>query len=122
MRATGVRLLLGAFLISAAGCRPPATETDPVSMAESEGWSAVVDAARGQTVHMMMWMGDPLINEYMRTYVTPAVDSLYGVALQFIPAQGSDIVSRIVTELEAGSRRSGADVVWINGESFYQLR
>jgi putative spermidine/putrescine transport system substrate-binding protein len=111
-----VVILSGVFVT---GCRP---EPGPLEDPAEAPWEAVVQAARGRDVHMMMWMGDPLINQYMRNWVAPKLDSLYDITLTLVPAQGNEIVSRLVTELEVGARASAADLVWINGETYYQLR
>ncbi len=111
--------IVGFILLAGTGCGPQrAVLEDPAAAP----WDDVLDAARGREVHMMMWMGDPLINQYMRTWVTPRLDSLYGITLTLVPAQGNEIVSRLVTEIELGAGESAADLVWINGETFYQLR
>ncbi len=85
-------------------------------------WDGIVAAARGQTVDWMMWAGDPLINDYVTSYVAPTVRERYGIELNVIPGQGSQIVQLLLGELEAGRERSEIDLGWINGETFYQLR
>lgn len=70
----------------------------------------------------MMWMGDPLINRYMSDYVIPEVKDRYDIDLEIINGQGTQIVSTLMSELESGSSSSQIDMMWINGETFYQLR
>jgi len=113
-------LPLGALVvivIAACGRTPSSTPTDP----RSQDWSQIQAAARGQTVTMAMWEGNPAINAYMRDYVVPHVKSEDGITLRMVPAQGSMIVSTLMTEVEAGRQHSALDLVWINGETFYQL-
>ena len=85
-------------------------------------WQQIIQRAQGQTVNMMMWQGDPNINNYMQNYVAPTVKEQYGVDLEVASGQGSTIVSILMSELEAGKSESELDLVWINGETFYQLR
>lgn len=85
-------------------------------------WEAIETAARGQTLDVAMWQGDPYINAYMERYVAPALRERYNITVNFISAQGGQIVSALMTELEASTAESGYDLVWINGETFYQLR
>lgn len=85
-------------------------------------WQQITQRADGQTVNMMMWQGDPNINNYMQNYVAPTVKEQYGVDLEVASGQGSTIVSILMSELEAGKSESELDLVWINGETFYQLR
>ncbi len=75
-----------------------------------------------RTVDMMMWQGDPLINDYMQHYIKPQVKERHGINLNLINGQGRVIVSTLMTEKEAGKEKSELDLLWINGETFYQLR
>ena len=70
----------------------------------------------------MMWQGDPLINTYMKNFVVPTVKNKYGIDLEIVPGQGNQIVSTLISELEADAETSQLDMMWINGETFYQLR
>ena len=85
-------------------------------------WSAIETTARGSTVNLMMWMGDPYVNAYMNEFVKPALEERYDITLNIGAGQGNQIVSMLMTELEAGKRTSELDMMWINGETFYQLR
>lgn len=71
---------------------------------------------------MMMWQGDPLINAYMNDYVVPAVADRYGIDLHIAGGQGNIIVQQLMAEMQAGKTDSELDLLWINGETFYQLR
>lgn len=88
----------------------------------SISWEAIEQQARGSTVSLMMWQGDPLINAYIQQYVVPEVEARYGIRLQAGGGQGSIIVQSLLAEQQAGKARSELDLVWINGETFYQLR
>lgn len=70
----------------------------------------------------MMWQGDPNINSYMQNYVVPEIKKRFGINLQIAGGQGNTIVSILMSELEAGKQDGELDLVWINGETFYQLR
>jgi putative spermidine/putrescine transport system substrate-binding protein len=109
-------LLLGMSL-AACGRTPPAA-ADP----KSQDWPQILAAARGQTVTMAMWQGDPAINAYLRDFVVPRLQREAGVTLELVPGQGDAIVSTLMTETEAHQASSALDLVWINGETFYQLR
>ncbi len=110
--------LLVGLLALAAACAGPSPEALP----DDAPWADVEAAARGQTVTMMMWQGDPLINRYMDEWVRPRLRERYGVDLRVVDGQGSQIVQTLLAEAEAGVRRSDLDLAWINGETFYQLR
>ncbi len=85
-------------------------------------WPEIEQKASNQTVTMMMWQGDPLINTYMKNFVVPTVKDKYGIDLEIVPGQGNQIVSTLISEQEAGAKTSQLDMMWINGETFYQLR
>lgn len=112
-----VALLLGVALSS---CErpPPAAESLP----QTADWSQILAAARGQTVTMAMWQGDPAINAYLHDFVAPRLLKDEGITLRLVPGQGDAIVNELMTEAEAARRVSSFDLVWINGETFYQLR
>ena len=84
-------------------------------------WEQIEDGAQGKTVNMMMWAGDPKINAYMKNYVAPAVKEAYNIDLEISSGQGNTIVQLLMTEMQAG-KDGNVDMMWINGETFYQLR
>jgi putative spermidine/putrescine transport system substrate-binding protein len=85
-------------------------------------WQQIEDNAKGSTVQLMMWQGDPLINQYMATYVVPEVKKRYGIDLKINAGQGNEIVKILLAEKEGGKSESAMDMCWINGETFFQLR
>jgi putative spermidine/putrescine transport system substrate-binding protein len=85
-------------------------------------WQEIEQEARGGDLTLMMWMGDPLINDYMKTYVIPRVNERYNIDLEIVSGQGTQVVSTLMAELEGGRQTSQVDQVWINGETFFQLK
>ncbi|MEY2904953.1 MAG: hypothetical protein RJA52_969, partial [Bacteroidota bacterium] len=75
-----------------------------------------------QIVQMTMWGGDAMINRYMNEYVIPQLKNQHQIDLKISYGQGNDIVRQISTEKIAGKKKGSADLVWINGETFFQLR
>jgi len=88
----------------------------------NKNWQQITSDAKGKTVNLMMWKGDPLINKYMSDYVVPELQKQFGISLHIIEGQGNAIVSILMTELETNKQKSEIDMMWINGETFYQLR
>ena len=107
-----------ALLLTACG----SDEAPPALDLEATSWSDIEARAEGTTVNMAMWTGDPAVNRYMRGYVDSTLQVGYGIDLTISSAQGPQIVSMLMTEQEAGRARSEFDLLWINGETFYQLR
>lgn len=87
-----------------------------------DDWNSITKEGKGKTVSMMMWMGDTKINAYMNDYVLPKIKSKYDIDLNIINGQGNVIVQSLMSELQAKSSKSEIDLIWINGETFYQLR
>ncbi|MDB5034922.1 MAG: Protein ynjB [Chlorobi bacterium] len=111
------------MLVSLAGCGGGGDAGNRESAARGgTSWEETERRARGQTVTLSMWQGDPYINAYMKSYVIPALKERYGIALNIVGGQGNNLVSTLMTEMEAGDGPSAYDMMWINGETFYQLR
>ncbi len=84
-------------------------------------WQQVEARARGTTVAWRMWRGDPSINAYVDRWAAPRLFQRHGITLRAIEGQGPEIVNQLLIEKEA--RAAGtADLVWINGETFHNLR
>ena len=114
-----MRYLLILFLGIMAGCE--ANKKDIKSPVPNT-WDQHLVRADESSVKMMMWQGDPLINQYMKNYVVPNVKEQYGIVLELINGQGNQIVTTLMSEMEAHKKHSEIDLIWINGETFYQLR
>jgi len=97
---------------------PDITQEDP----RNTNWDAVLAEAEGKTVDLMMWMGDPQINGYINDFVRPALKEQYQIDLNVINGQGNTIVQTLMAEKQARRSESEIDLMWINGETFYQLR
>ncbi|MDR9418069.1 ABC transporter substrate-binding protein [Gracilimonas sp.] len=106
------------LLTTLGACSQNSPQNDPRDLS----WEEVEEEAKNSKVTMMMWMGDPLINEYMNGYVKPQVKERLGIDLEIVNGQGTQIVSTLMSELESGRAESQIDMMWINGETFYQLR
>lgn len=85
-------------------------------------WPELLKAAHGSRVRIAMWDGDPAINRWMQGWVAEQLQQLYKIRLEFSGLRGPELVSRLLAEREAGRDPGDLDVVWINGETFYQLR
>jgi len=109
-----------ALALAGSGCRRAAQSAS--TSVDRLAWEQIEAQARGQTVNLAMWQGDPFINAYMRNYVAPALLARHGIALRLLPGQGGELVSLLMTEIEARKTASEIDLMWINGETFYQLR
>lgn len=121
-RGVCVALLTGALAL--AGCGRTAPARLPSAQALAEGpWESVLSQARGTTVTWRMWRGDPAVNAYVDHWVAPRVRSQFGIEVHAVDGQGAEMVNTLVTEREAQPGRAGStSLLWINGETFAQLR
>ncbi|MDE3054673.1 MAG: ABC transporter substrate-binding protein [Gemmatimonadota bacterium] len=114
-------LALGVVAIVAAACgrrqRPP-------TAAQLDGmpWDSVVARAHATTVTWLMWRGDPSVNAYVDSWVAPRLKYEYNITLRTVDAEGPAILNALVVEREAGHTPGSADLLWINGETFANLR
>lgn len=111
-------LLFFASLVVSCGKKQATQQPNPLELT----WEAILSQAKGSTVNLMMWQGDPLINHYMQNYVAPNLRGKYDIKLNISSGQGNAIVQLLMAELQAQKQSSEIDLMWINGETFYQLR
>jgi putative spermidine/putrescine transport system substrate-binding protein len=125
-RASGAVLILisVALAASVAACRPSdAPASAPASRLATGPWEAVLAQARGTTVVWRMWRGDPAINAYVDGWVAPRMQERFGISVRAVESQGPQLVNALATEREAlGDRPGTTSLLWINGETFAQLR
>ncbi|AXT62541.1 ABC transporter substrate-binding protein [Aquimarina sp. AD10] len=89
---------------------------------DSASWDEIIKQGQNQSVNLMMWTGDTKINAYMNSYIRPLVKEKYNIDLTISSGQGNTIVQILMAELQANKTESDLDMVWINGETFYQLQ
>jgi len=104
------------------GCGSSASEKHPLAQDPAPlTWEEKTTQAKGSTVQMMMWQGDPFINAYMSDYVVPKVKEELGITLNISSGQGPQVVSSILAEQQANVATSDIDMMWINGETFFPV-
>lgn len=89
---------------------------------KKETWEQISKKATGITVNFMMWQGSPVINDYINNYVVPTIKREYNIDLKISGGQGPEIVQLVMGEKQANVQNGQVDIVWINGETFFQLR
>ena len=103
------------------GCSRAAPATSAAEVANLP-WDSIVHRARGTTVIWRMWRGDPSVNAFVDKWVAPRVLAEYGVTLQAVSGQGSELVDQLTVEKQSGAKVGTASLLWINGETFGALR
>lgn len=85
-------------------------------------WDATLKAARGQTVYFNAWAGSERINAYLQWAVAELMQT-YGVKLEHVKiSDTAEAVKRLRAEKAAGKAEGSIDMLWINGENFYNLK
>ena len=109
-------IAIGAFTVLATSM--PGASAAPAPNAQAEAWTSIEQAARGQTVSLWMWGGDPQGNDYVDGVLAPAASRL-GVTLKRVPiADTKDALNRVLAEHQAGRTDGSVDLVWVNGDNF----
>ncbi len=118
-------LVLVAAALAVSACAAPSGDAALSTRTSSEpfggvasSWEQVQEQARGQTVSLWMWGGDPKGNAYVDDVLAPAAADL-GVTLRRVPiADTTDAITRILAERQAGRTDGEVDLVWVNGDNF----
>lgn len=108
---------IGLFWVSCKN-EPNQPETD----IRQESWTDIEKQAEGSTVTFMMWQGSPVLNDYINNYLVPALKEKYKISLKISGGQGPEIVKLVMGEKQANVKDGQVDMVWINGETFFQMR
>ncbi|MGI8701157.1 MAG: ABC transporter substrate-binding protein [Nocardioidaceae bacterium] len=110
----GAALASGSMLLAA--CSAPGVTK---ATAESfRSWADVRSEARGQTVSLWMWGGDPQGNAYVDDVLAPAAKK-EGVTLRRVPvADTKEALDQVIAERQAGRTDGSVDLVWVNGDNF----
>lgn len=112
--------IAGAFaLVSLLGTMPTAFATQNPKPPQTPGaWAQVLAKAKGQTVALWMWGGDPKANAYVDKVLAPAV-AKFDVKLRRVPiADTKDALNRVLAEHQANSHHGSVDLIWVNGDNF----
>ncbi|MFC6170417.1 ABC transporter substrate-binding protein [Loigolactobacillus jiayinensis] len=84
-------------------------------------YQSALKAAKGQTVTYYGFGGSDTQNRWLDQVVKPMMKEK-GITLKRVPMDIEDILSKLTTEKEAGTKKGHIDVVWINGENFYNAK
>ncbi len=79
------------------------------------------DTGKSNVVTFYGWGGDPRVNEWIDSELSPYAKENYGIEVVRVPMNIDEILTKITNE--KGSGKSGSiDVIWINGENFYYAK
>ena len=89
---------------------------------EGFSWNDVLTQAKGSSVNFWSWDGSDDTNSWIDNWLAVKVKALYQIDLQRIPIDATVYaVKQIAREraLGYGINEGSVDLVWINGENFY---
>ncbi|MQS45414.1 ABC transporter substrate-binding protein [Companilactobacillus mishanensis] len=114
-------LVLLAFLMPIfilAGC---SSNKDSETQKLPNSYKSALKEAKGETVTYYGFGGSDTQNLWIDKVVTPMMKDK-GITLKRVPMDIDTILNKLTTEKEAGKTSGNMDVVWINGENFYNAK
>jgi len=92
----------------------------PAAQLDVADWSAVREAAAGQTVNWYMYGGDDTLNRFVNGYLADRLEQEHDVTLEQVKITDTvEAVNKVLGEKQAGRNTDGSvDLIWINGENF----
>jgi putative spermidine/putrescine transport system substrate-binding protein len=110
-------LIISASLV---GCNKKTS--DPTQGVDLSNWETVLKASHGTTVTFYGWGGNELTNKWIDNYLAKSVKNNYDITLKRVPMNIDDILNKLMAEKQAGSKNGSIDIIWINGENFYNAK
>lgn len=107
-----------ALLTALSVATPSFADTVP----DTSDWSAVTEAARGQTVFWNAWGGSTATNDFI-AWVGDQAEA-QGVDLRHVKlTDTADAVGTVLNEVQSGRDDGGSvDMIWINGANFASMK
>lgn len=94
------------------------TAADSVDLA-SASWDEIVESAKGTTVAYYGYGGDEALNVWLDGYVKDAMKEQYDITLTRTDMGADQYMAKMTNEKQAGTTTGDMDILWINGENFY---
>lgn len=113
-------IVAAAFILSFTACTNKKNTVDESIM--DKDWASVLSSARGTTVTFYGWGGDERINQWIDDFLASNLKEKYDITLKRVPMNIEDILSKLLSEKQAGALNGTIDVVWINGENFFTAK
>lgn len=116
-----VSILAVGLLFSLAACKTTKSK-EAKTEASISTFSQAEQEGKGQTVTFYGYGGDEKANSWVDEVVAPAMKEKYDIKVKRVPMDIDQILNKLMTEKEAGSKTGDIDVIWINGENFYTAK
>lgn len=122
MRSMLATLMALAMVFVLAACSNSTTDKATELDLQAASWDDIVAAAKGTTVAYYGYGGDEQINQWLDNYVAPAVKEKYDVTLTRTAMGADEYMAKMTNEKQAGTTVGDMDILWINGENFYNAK
>lgn len=116
-----IGMLTAGMLFSLAACKT-SEKKETTSTESISNFSEAVKKSKGDTVTFYGYGGDEKANAWVDEVITPAMKEKYDITVKRVPMDIDQILNKLTTEKEAGTKKGDIDVVWINGENFYTAK
>lgn len=97
---------------------PAETAQDLASMS----WDDILAAAKGTTVAFYGYGGDEGLNTWLDNYVADALKEQYDITFTRTDMGADAYMAKMTNEKQAGTEVGDMDILWINGENFYNAK
>lgn len=114
-------LLALSMILMLAACGNSTTDTEEIDL-QAASWEEILETAKGTTVAYYGYGGDEQINQWLDNYVAPAVKEKYDVTLTRTAMGADEYMAKMTNEKQAGTKVGDMDILWINGENFYNAK
>ncbi|SEF59015.1 putative spermidine/putrescine transport system substrate-binding protein [Caloramator fervidus] len=84
-------------------------------------WDEILKLANGTKVTFYGWGGDENINRWLDNVVAKELKEKYNITLERVPMLPDEYLPKLLNEKQAGTKGT-IDIVWINGENFYNAK
>lgn len=110
------------MLFSLGACKSGSNSAKDSASAKVTTYKQAVKTAKGKTVTFYGFGGSEKANQWVDDVVAPAMKKKYDIKVKRVPMDIDNILNKLTTEKEAGSKKGNIDVIWINGENFYTAK
>lgn len=101
-----------------AGC----SSNEPTKTEDISDWDQVLKNANGTTVTFYGWGGSPQVNQWVEDELAKSLKSEYNITLKRVGMDIDAVLNQLVNEKTADVSKGNMDVIWINGENFYNAK
>lgn len=113
-------LVLGLSLVSLWGCGQSKESSDKGSQLPTS-YKTALKEAKGTTVTYYGFGGSDTQNKWIDDVVTPMMKQK-DITVKRVPMDIDTILNKLTNEKEANKTKGNMDVLWINGENFYNAK